>query len=172
MMCDTSPTNLLILLPHLPASRAWQVKASLRKLVKDVQDVEEKKKHHLETSGVMSRAVASAFEKAAQVHKRPRGLRSSSADFTSCLSWCLDASSPNARPLLRLTSLFASAPARASAGDGTAVGSRGPALPDATSRLLCHCRRRPLCPRGAAGERAAPAQREGRRYRSRLGLQF
>ena len=39
----------------------------LRKLVKDVQDVETKKKHHVETSGVMSRAVAAAFEKAAQV---------------------------------------------------------------------------------------------------------
>ena len=70
MICDASPTNLLIHLPQLPASRAWQVKASLRKLVKDVQDVEEKKKHHLETSGLMSRAVASAFEKAAQVHQR------------------------------------------------------------------------------------------------------
>ena len=53
--------------PVPPPACVRQVKASLRKLVKDVQDVETKKKHHKETSGVMSRAVAAAFEKAAQV---------------------------------------------------------------------------------------------------------
>lgn len=43
-----------------------EVKASLKKLVRDVQEVEAKKRSHVETSGVKSRAVAAACEKAAQ----------------------------------------------------------------------------------------------------------